>query len=324
MSPTVSLVIVNYNGSACLRECLRSVADQSRPPEEVIVVDNRSSDGSAAIVEAFGDPRFRLVRLEENVGYPAACNVGVRESSGSLVGLLNNDIRLDREWLARLLSRATPEWSFWASRIVFADGTDRIDSAGDGMAVVGAGYKIGHGQPAARHDRPREVFGPCAAAALYRRALLDETGGMDEDFFLIHEDSDLSFRARLLGHRCLYVPDAVVYHQVNASIGTLSPNYVYYGHRNSEFVFWKNMPSPLLALYLPERLLFDLLSFAFFLVKGRGGPFLRGKLDFARSFPGLVEKRRAVQSSRKLSASQLRKMLDRNWLRFRRKARWTS
>lgn len=320
MSPTVSLVIVNYNGSDCLKECLESALRQSRPAEEVIVVDNHSADGSAAIAEAFADPRMRLIQLPDNRGYPAACNIGVRESSGSLVALLNNDILLDPDWLQHLLRRVTPEWSFWASRIVFADAPERVDSAGDGMAVVGAAYKIGHGGAASDYRRPGEVFGPCGAAAVYRRELLEQTGGMDEDFFLIHEDSDLSFRARLLGHRCLFVPEAVVHHRVNASIGSFSPIYVRYGHRNSEFVFWKNMPSSLLARYLPERLLFDLLSFLFFLWKGRGGAFLRGKFEFLRDFRGLWRKRRVVQQTRTLSPSQLRVMLDRNWFRFRRKA----
>ncbi len=314
-------MIVNYNGSDCLADCLSTVFGQTRLPDEVIVIDNHSSDGSAAIAKKWDSPLLRVLELPRNTGYPAACNLGVKMSSGDLVAVLNNDILLDDSWLQTLLAQDRPEWSFWASRIVFASDPDTIDSAGDGMAVVGAAYKIGHGDGAGRHATSREVFGACAAAALYRRELLVETGGFDEDLFLIHEDGDLSFRARLLGFRCLFVPEARVVHRVNTSIGTLSENYVYYGHRNSEIVFWKNMPGPLLALYLPERLLFDLACLPFFAAKGRMAPYLRAKWDFLKGFRSVWRKRRTVQKNRRLGCLEVKRALDRNWLRYRRKAR---
>ncbi len=192
-----------------------------------------------------------------------------------------------------------------------------IDSAGDAMAVVGAAYKIGHGRDAGQYLERREVFGPCGAAALYRRDLLEEVGGFDSDFFLVYEDSDLNMRARLLGHRCLYVPGALVHHRVNQSIGQYSDTYVYYGHRNSEFLFWKNMPGSMLFRYLPERLFFNVLSLAYFTAKGRGGSFIRAKWDFVRRIGEIRAKRRAIQSSRKVSPRELRAMMDRNWLRHR-------
>ncbi len=321
MPPKVSFVIVNYNGAKCLHDCLSSVFGQTRIPDEVIVVDNHSDDGSASIAKDWPSPRLRLVELGSNAGYPAACNAGIGVTTGDLVAVLNNDIQLDPGWLETLLAHDHPEWGFWASRIAFAFDPDRIDSAGDGMAVVGAAYKRGHGHPLDWYEEEREVFGPCGAAALYRRELLLATGGFDEDLFLVHEDGDLSFRARLLGFRCLFVPEAKVVHQVNTSIGTLSETYVYYGHRNSETLFWKNMPGALLALYLPERLLFDLLCLLYFANEGRAKPFLRAKWDFFRSFPQVWRKRKSVQKSRRLGNRAIRRELDRNWLRHRRKVR---
>ncbi len=315
--PSVSAVIVNFNGADVIEDCLDSLFAQSRAPDEVIIVDNASSDSSLEIIRERYRERVRLLTLDFNAGFPAACNRGIEASSGELVAILNNDIVLDREWLASLLAHDTDEWSFWASRIVFASAPDRIDSAGDGMAVVGAAYKIGHGDPAGGHEESKEVFGPCAAAALYRRRLLQETGGFDEDFFLVYEDADLNMRARLLGYRCLYVAGARVTHRVNTQIGTLSHSYVFYGHRNSEFVFWKNMPGRLFWLYLPERLLFNLFSLLFFTLKGRGLSFLRGKWDFARQLSLLLAKRRLVQRGRRLTTAQFRRQLDRNWLRYR-------
>ena len=318
MPATVSFVIVNYNGEKLLPDCLRSVYAQTHPPNEVIVVDNASIDGSRNVLEQNAS-RIQSVPLAENVGFGEACNRGVKQSSGELIAVLNNDVALAPDWLKCLISAAKPPWDFWASQIRFQRIPERIDSAGDGMAVVGAGYKIGHGDLAEQHNQRREVFGPCAAAALYSRRLLEAVGGFDEDFFLIYEDADLNLRARLLGYRCLYVPEAQVLHRLNASIVSFSQTYVYFGHRNSEYVFWKNMPLGLLLLYLPERICFNLLSLSYFSFKGHFRTFVRAKLDVLRNAGILLGKRRRIQATRKVHGRQLRKLLDRNWLRYRRK-----
>ncbi len=319
MPTTVSAIVVNYEGRKCIADCLSSLLTQSRPPDSVIVVDNSSTDGSAELVEeAF--PEVDLIKLPDNVGYPAACNLGMEKSRSDLVAILNNDIILDSRWLETLLNHTAEPWDFWASQILTADEPRTIDSAGDGMAVVGSAYKIGNGDAPGSFPNPHEVFGPCAAAALYRRTMMEELGGFDEDFFLIYEDADLSMRARLRGHRCLYVPDAIVFHRVNQSIGTYSHNYVFYGHRNSECLFWKNMPTTLLIRYFPERCLFNFLAFAYFTYHRRAGAFLAGKIDFFRCLPRLLRKRKEVQAGRRLSNREIRQFLDPNWLRYRRKS----
>jgi GT2 family glycosyltransferase len=313
----VSVIIVNYNGQRFVEDCLRSLISQTRSPDEIVVVDNASTDDSVQmIVNSF--PQIKVVILDHNLGFPAACNRGIKETNSELIAILNNDVVLDEKWLESLLKQVAPSWGFWASRIVFAADPDRIDSAGDGMAVVGAAYKIGHGDPASKHTHLKEVFGPCAAAALYRRSMLELLNGFDEDFFLIYEDADLNMRARLRGFRCLYVPDAVVRHMVNTSIGRFSHNYVFYGHRNSEYLFWKNMPSLLLWLYLPERILFDLLSLFYFAWQGKGITFLKAKADFLRHYSATLKKRREIQRRRILANRELRGLLDRNWLKYRR------
>jgi GT2 family glycosyltransferase len=314
----VSAIVVNYEGREFIADCLSSLLAQTRPLDSIMVIDNASSDGSAELVEK-SFPEVDLIRLAKNVGYPAACNLGIEKSRSDLVAVLNNDLVLDSGWLETLLNQDCEPWDFWASQILTADEPRTIDSAGDGMAVVGSAYKIGNGDAPGSFPNQGEVFGPCAAAAVYRRTMLEELGGFDEDFFLIYEDADLSMRARLRGHRCLYVPEALVYHRVNQSIGTFSHNYVYYGHRNSECLFWKNMPTALLILYFPERCLFNLLAFLYFAYHGRAGSFLSGKIDFLKRLPKLLRKRKEVQAGRLLSNQDIKQLLDRNWLRYRRK-----
>ena len=312
-------MVVNYNGEQFLQSCVASILAQSSPPGEVIVVDNSSADRSLDILRSIGDARLKVLPLADNVGYAAGCNAGIQECRGDLIAVLNNDVVLDPDWLKILLDHDSQPWAFWASRVEFASPSGVIDSAGDGMAVVGSAFKIGHGDPVARHLQTREVFGPCAAAALYRRSLLEAVGGFDPDFFLVYEDADLNFRARLMGFRCLYVADARVVHRVNTSIGTFSDSYVFHGHRNSEFVFWKNMPTRLLLCYLPERTLFNLLSLLFFVGKGRGTAFLRAKLDALRARGTIIGKRKKIQGGRTVSTREVRRHLERNWLKYRRK-----
>ncbi|HLV02083.1 MAG TPA: glycosyltransferase family 2 protein [Acidobacteriota bacterium] len=320
MSTYVTAVVINYNGKQVIQACLQSVLQQRRPFNEVFVVDNASTDGSQDLIrDSF--PQVHLIESARNEGFAAACNRGIKDSKGDLVAILNNDITLDPDWLDHLLKYNHPPWSFFASRILLEADPERLDSAGDGMAVIGSAYKIGHGAPARLFHQRREVFGPSGAAALYHRHLLEATGGFDEDFFLIYEDADLNMRARLLGFRCLYVPEAVVRHKVNLNIGTFSHQYVFYGHRNSEYVFWKNMPGLLLLLYLPERILFNLLCLIYFSRLGRGKSFLQAKVDFLRNSRKVFSKRRKIQAERQVAWHDFRRALDRNWFRYRWKKR---
>ncbi len=316
MPPTVAAIVINYNGREVVKACIDSLLAQSRLPDEVFLIDNASEDDTPERVRAWF-PSVHVIRNERNLGFPAACNVGIRRSRSDLVAILNNDIVVEPTWLENLLNHTSEPWSFWASRVVRTDRPEIIDSAGDGMAVIGAAFKIGHGRTFLHYQQNREVFGPSAAAALYRRELLEETEGFDEDFFLIYEDADLNLRARLLGHRCLYVADAVVRHRINLSIRRFSKNYVYYGHRNSELVFWKNFPTRLLLQYLPERLFFNALCLAYFAGHGRAGTFLRAKRDAFRQRDMIRSKRRQVLSAARISPAELRHGLTRNWLRHR-------
>jgi GT2 family glycosyltransferase len=317
VSSLVSIVVVNYNGEKFIRRCVDSILSQSVPPCEVIVVDNNSNDESLQVLQHLQDPRLRILSLSKNTGYAAGCNAGIQESYGELVAVLNNDVVLDRDWLKALLDYNSPKWSFWASRIEFSTPAGRIDSAGDGMAIVGTAFKIGHGDPVEKHLTSGEVFGPCGAAALYRRNLLETVGGFDQDYFLVYEDADLNFRARLLGFRCFYVADARVIHQVNTNIGTFSNAYVYYGHRNSEYTFWTNMPTRLLLLYLPERILFNLFSLVFFAWKGQLNAFLKSKRSALKDWRLILKKRKKVQKDRISRIEEIRHYLERNWLKYR-------
>ena len=127
--------------------------------------------------------------------------------------------------------------------------------------------------------QPRKVFGASGGAVAYRRSMLEEIGFLDPDFVMIYEDADLSFRAQLRGHGCVYVPGAIVYHRYRVTIGKAPSRQVYYSQRNIEFVYLKNMPLGLILQSAPQRLLYEVGAAIYFSKQGAGSAFFRAKLD---------------------------------------------
>ncbi|TVQ42168.1 MAG: glycosyltransferase family 2 protein [Wenzhouxiangella sp.] len=245
----VSLIIPNWNGAHHLVECLDSLKPQCGAEVEVVVVDNASSDDSIRLLEE-QYPWVRLIRLDDNLGFSAAVNAGIRATSAPLIVLLNNDTRAAPDWLEKLVNGllARPEASFAACKMLLFDPPHAIDSAGDRFSLLtGTGINIGAGEPAEACADPAWVFGACAGAAIYRRSLFDDIGLFDEDFFLVFEDVDLDMRAQVAGHRCLYLPDAVVYHKRGASTDNSSRQVAARSWRNLIWVAGKNLPPLLLT-----------------------------------------------------------------------------
>jgi GT2 family glycosyltransferase len=313
----LSVIVVNWNGKALLADCLASLRSQTCPDFEVIVVDNGSTDGSSQFVrQAF--PDFRLIQLKENLGFAGGNNAGIREARGEWVALINNDAVAEPTWL-ECLSRAVKgdeRVGLAASRVVLTSGA--LDSAGDGMTIAGVPYKRGHGNtPDGIFLQPSEVFGASGCGVLLRRSMLDRIGLLDEDFFCIYEDGDLNFRARLAGFQCIYVPEAEIIHRLHGTLGRLSKSYVFYGQRNMEYLYFKNMPGRLFWRYLPVHLLSNILGFGYFILRGRPLQFIRAKLAFVLDVPTVLRKRRAVQKLRTVDERTIESTLDRHWLQPR-------
>jgi GT2 family glycosyltransferase len=316
---STAVVIVDWNSGELITRCLTALARQTVRPGRVVVVDNASQSESWRHVGPLDLP-IEMVRLAANRGFAAGTNRGISlASDAAWIALLNPDAFPEPEWLERLLAAAAahPEYSFFACRQVMADDPSRLDGSGDEYAVTGLGWRRGHGEPAAKAPPgPGEIFGPCAAAALYRQDALADVGGLDESFFCYFEDVDLAFRLRLAGHRCLYVPDATVLHVGSASSGRGSDFAVYHGHRNLVWTFVKNMPGPLLALYAFHHLLLNLLSVVWLAFRGQGGAAWRAKRDALRGLAGPLRQRRAIQIRRRIGPWEVRRAMVRGWRAF--------
>ena len=192
-----------------------------------------------------------------------------------------------------------------------------IDSAGDGYLRAGGAFKRGHGAPM-ECLQSGEVFGACGAGFLIRRDVFDQLAGFDEDFFMVYEDVDLWYRARLAGHRCWYAADAIIRHAGSATLGTVSAQAVYYGQRNLEWTWLKNTPPGLLLRTLPEHLAYSLAGVAHYIAAAVAVRRLRGKVAALIGLPSLMRKRRDVQRERRVDSSTLELHLERDWIAVKR------
>jgi GT2 family glycosyltransferase len=232
-SRAVSVVIPSWNGRTLLERCLLSLQEQTRAPDEVIVVDNGSTDGTTEMLaERFAT--VRLIRLPENVGFGRAVNHGVRACSGRTLVLLNNDVICEERFLENLTAAVDPanDVVMVAGVLLQADRPDRIDTAGIEFDATLLAFDYLHGLPVSVlegdvHDPP----GPCAGAAAFDRDAFESVGGFDENFFAYLEDVDLVARLLARGARCRLAANARALHRHSATLGARS-------RRKADLIGW--------------------------------------------------------------------------------------
>jgi GT2 family glycosyltransferase len=309
----ITVIIINWNSGELLTKCLQHLKAQTIQPERVLVVDNASTDGSL-IGTGKSAKNVTVLRMNTNLGFAAGNNRALAECDTELVALLNPDAFPEPDWLEHLLAaaRANPEVAAFGSRQLCYDNPEILDGIGDNYHVSGLAWRERYGMRQQGQDFIlREIFSPCAAAALYRRQALVDAGGFDEDFFCYMEDIDLGFRLRLEGHKAMYVPYAVVHHVGSASTGGEWSDFaVYHGFRNPAWVFIKNMPGILFWLLLPLHIALNLASILLFSMRGQGRVILKAKKDALLGIPRMWQKRRDIQANRVATISMIWKSLD--------------
>jgi GT2 family glycosyltransferase len=309
----LSIVIPNWNGLRFLKTCLDSLRAQSAAAAlEVIIADNASSDGSQAFIREHY-PEVKLLELPENRGFTGACNAGMQAATGVLVCLLNNDTEVHPGWAHAVIDafERHPEVGSVASKMLLFDRRDHIHTAGDYFTVDGrAGNRGVWERDNGQFDREEYVFSACGGSSVYRRAMLDQIGLLDDDFFFLLEDVDLGWRAQLAGWRCLYTPQAIVYHHLSATGGGVTASY--YAGRNTIMLLVKNYPAALWRKH-GGRILRKQLGEGWQALRAWRGEAararLRGMLAGLRMLPSSLRKRRAIQQARQVSIDALEQML---------------
>lgn len=308
-----AIIIVNWNSWDYLFSCIEAVYKQTYQNFHLFVIDNASSDQTSAFLLNHY-PRLTFIQNSTNVGFAAANNQAILLADGyKWIVLLNPDTLPKSTWLESLCKAANcyPEFSFFGSRLVMADGSGRIDGIGDVYHMSGLAWRLGHGLDVESvNDEPMEIFSPCAAAAMYRRDDVLKVSGFDEDFFCYNEDVDLGFRLRLAGGRALSVPDSVVLHHGSGTTSVRSDFVVYHGHRNLVWTWCKDMPIAMLWLFLPVHVLYTIACIALYIKRGQGIVILRAKWDAVKGLRKMLEKRKMIQATRQSSLLGTWKMIN--------------
>lgn len=266
----VSIVIPNYNGENYILDCIASIYDQIDNKRDIIIVDNHSTDRSIHMIQEHY-PDITLIRNDENIGFAAAVNQGIRASKAEFIILLNNDAFARKgfvEALYRSIS-ADPNIFSVAAKMLRHSEPGIIDNAGDELTIFGWAYKSGDGRPSEEFNKPRQIFSACAGAAIYRRQTFEEIGYFDERFFAYLEDVDIGFRANLHGYRNMFCPEAEVEHIGSATTGSKYNDFkVRISARNNVWLLTKNMPSMLMITNLIFIFIGWLIKSIYFLRKG--------------------------------------------------------
>lgn len=332
----VSVVIVNWNRRALLEACLRSLCGGQGTTFETIVVDNGSEDGSADFAEQFAltSPyAIQVIRNRENRGFCGANNQGIDAARGEFVALLNNDAEAGPMWLASLLEAfEDPSVGMAASKVLVHEDPRIIDKVGHLIYLDGQNRGRGTGEvDRGQYENVEEVLWPDGCACMYRKSMLDEIGGFDEDFFAYADDAELGLRARIAGWRCLYMPKAVVRHHRGATLGRQNPARLTLIERNRVLLAAKLFPGSLLwrnGAYYLARLAAG--AWAAALNRGEISRFsspgsklaavlalVRGDWQALKLLPRMFAKRRQLRRIRRLSGAQIRQLLQRHRISLR-------
>ena len=320
----VSVTIVTYNSGRFIKRCLESVLAQRYADKEIIVIDNASTDGTVDILEQFED-RCRIIYNDENIGFAAAQNQAIRAGTGTWVLTLNPDVLLLPNFIQALVddgqidSRVGAVCGKLLTILATFDLPDKplVDSTGIYFTPMLRHLDRGSQEVDNGHYLQHEyVFGATAAAALYRRAMIDDVSIGDEffdpDFFVYREDADVAWRAQLMGWRCIYTPHARGYHVRNVLPGNrraLPPVINMHSVKNRFLMRIKNMTGDLYLRNWFSITVRDMVVLGCCLVRERSS--LKAFWYITRNWKRVMSKRREIMSRKRVDDDYIA-----SWFRY--------
>lgn len=301
-APRVRVIVVAYGSGATLQQCVDSLKAQTMRDFEVRIVDN-GPDGDGAVASLTRlDSRFEVIKPGRNTGFAGGNNLAARGAETQWLALLNPDAIAAPEWLETLVCAAESKGAQMAGSLQLWQGHEgRLDGAGDAYHICGIAWRGLRGKPLALAPQSGETFSPCAAAALYDRALFEQVGGFDESYFAYHEDVDLAFRVRLAGGRALQVQEARVQHVASGAPGEASALAVRLGSRNRIWTFVKDMPGWTVWGLAPLHALGVIVSILRDTRRGRGWAAIAGVGEALAGLGPVLAERRRIQRQRTAS-----------------------
>lgn len=269
---TVTAIVPHWNRRDLLQTLLENLSRQRHPFDQIIVVDNGSTDGSPDLARQYG---ARVIPLDRNLGFAAAVNRGIESAQSEWIAILNNDVTLASDWLEIMLAGATREHaSFATGKILSAGNPKIIDGTFDEISRGACAVRCGSGKSDSEiWNRSRTIRFAPMTAALFRSSLFHELGGLDELFGSYMEDVEFGIRCALAGHSGTYIPQAVAHHKGSATFGRWSADSVARISRNQFLLALKHFHGQSALPIIIGQVLWGLVAFR----HGCGWAFLRGK-----------------------------------------------
>ena len=324
---SVSIIIVTWNSAKFIADCLESILEQSYRNFEIIVVDNNSEDETVRLVQKFRKKfkRLKIIKNEENAGFAAGNNIGLRSAVGEYVLFLNPDTRMDKDFIKRAISGFDYETVGAVSGLILRFDGKTIDSAGQSPGKNRRPIERGYGkQIEEKYLKKGYCFSVCGAAALYKMAVIEkikiEGEFFDEEFFAFYEDLDVGWRMNLFGYRCRYMPDAVVYHHRGGSrsgggfaarhfqIAGRAPQIQANIIRNRWYTILKNDSLLNYLLHLPWIAVQEMKT-AVYLVIFRRDIIINVYKQFFIKLPSMWKKRKINMKNKKTNSALIRKRM---------------
>ncbi len=256
--PTVSVIVLNYNGLRYLEDCFASLRRLDYPADrlELVLADNGSSDGSAEYVrEHFA--QVRIIQYDQNYGFCIGNNRAAAQVESEFVAFLNSDMRVEPHWLTGLVEALgdEPDVVCSASKILNSDGR-LIDFGGTLLSFLGYARADGYHDPdLTAYDSVRYVLAACGGAMLIDRKIFLEIGGFDEDYVIYFEDVDLGWRLWIWGYKVAFAPQSICYHVHFGASSSIAPAKMQYTYeRNALYTIIKNYEQQYLDQVLPVAL----------------------------------------------------------------------
>jgi GT2 family glycosyltransferase len=288
---TVAAIIPHWNRRDLLAPLFASLHAQTRAFDEIILIDNGSTDDSATQAE---QNQATVLRLGKNLGFAAAVNRGIESTNADWIAILNNDVTLEPNWLERLLSK-TDEAAFVTGKILNAADHSLIDGTFDEISRAACAWRCGQGKKdSPLWNQPRRIRMAPMTAAIFRKSLFQAVGPLDENFGSYLEDVDFGIRSTLLGFHGAYVPAAVAYHRGSETLGAWNKDTVKRIARNQILMTVKHFGGQPRWPIVAGQMLWGLVALRHF----RGASFLRGKISGWKAARALYRENITIQEDR--------------------------
>jgi len=303
----ISIIILNYNGAKFLHDCIDSIKTYTKLDYEIIVVDNASPDNSGREI-ALDFPDCKFILNEKNVGVPEGFNIGIKNSKGEFIVILNNDVKVTENWLENFFDAYKVYGpALYQPKFVKMSNPEILDGTGDMINIFGFGFARAKGKSDnGTYEKNEEISYASGTCMFLPKIIIDDIGLFDKYLFAYHEELDFGWRARLYGYRSIYVPKTTIHHIGSAGWGWRSKKF-YYLERNRWLVLLKNYSLTTITRLFPSLLLLEIIMMGFYFKKG----ILKEKIStygsIMRSFNRIRKDRKKIQKTRRVSDQEIMK-----------------